>query len=405
MKSRIQQLCFYLYSAFSIPTIYVSSKKMIVFEFPEINSAFERVSAFDKLSPIFAKKKNLALVSLAPSRLWGKISIKESDDYIVVGPLKNNSFISSEFKQDLFEEKKSFEYRSLNDLPVYNVNSALHLFTFINYIVNDEIIPFGKSLANTEITDSKNTYSMKTYHMIDRKENETWHNTYHLELEMLDYIKRGEKEKLVNFLETKMSTLQIRAGKMADSTIRQEKNIFLAILTKVGNQAAIPGGMNVEEAYELIDTYSIQCESSSSIEEIAELHHRMLLDFCENVHQSKTRINISLETQKIIDFIKNRTNMPITLNDIVDYTGKSKSYLCKHFKNDVGMSINNFIKTAKLNESKDLLKYTEMSISEIANYLSFANQSHFQNNFKSLTGETPNNYRKKKKRTLLLPKK
>lgn len=378
---------------------------MIVFEFPESNSAFERVSAFDKLSPIFSKKKNLALVSLAPSRLWGKISIKESDDYIVVGPLKNNSFISSEFKHDLFEEKKSFEYRSLNDLQVYNVNSALHLFTFINYIVNDEIIPFGKSLANTEITDSKNTYSMKISHMMDRKENETWHNTYHLELEMLDYIKRGEKKKLVNFLETKMRTLQIRAGKMADSTIRQEKNIFLAILTKVGNQAAIPGGMNVEEAYELIDTYSIQCESSSSIEEIAELHHRMLLDFCENVHQSKTRINISLETQKIIDFIKNRTNMPITLNDIVDYTGKSKSYLCKHFKNDVGMSINNFIKTAKLNESKDLLKYTEMSISEIANYLSFANQSHFQNNFKSLFGETPNNYRKKKKRTLLIPKK
>lgn len=405
MQSRIQQLCFYFYSAFSIPTIYVSGNNKIVFEFPEMNPVSDRLSAFDKLSPIFAKKKNLALVSLAPSSLFGKISIKESNDYLVIGPLKNNSFVSSEFKQDFLEKKNSFEYRNLTALPIFNVNSALHLFTFINYLVNDEIIPFGKNLTDTEVTGSKNTYSMKTFHMMDRKENETWHNTYHLELEMLEYIKRGEKKKLINFLETKMSTLQIRAGKMADSTIRQEKNIFLAILTKVGNQAAIPGGMNVEEAYELIDTYSIQCETSSSIEEIAELHHRMLLDFCENVHQSKTRINISQETQKIIDFIKNRTNMPISLDDIVDYTGKSKSYLCKHFKNDVGMSINNFIKTSKLNESKDLLKYTEMSISEIANYLSFSNQSHFQNNFKSLFGETPNNYRKQKKRTLLIPKK
>lgn len=398
MENMIQQTCLYLYSTFSIPTIFISKNEKIVFEFPKTNNILDRGIALSKISNLFSSKKKIDIFSFSPSNIFGKIEIKNSSDYIIVGPLKNDSFVSSSFEMDFLEkESLFFEYRTFEFLPLFNLNSASNLIAFINYIINNQIASINQELFISPPSSLQKTYQAKTKKMVERKENETRHNTYYLEEEMLTYIRRGEREKLINFLETKMSIYPIRAGKMANSPIRQEKNIFLSALTKVGNQAAIPGGMDVEEAYELIDTYSIECENTTNINSIAELHFRMLLDFCENVHQNKYRKKISSETRKIINFIYERTNMAITLDDIVNFSGKSKAYLNRHFKNELNMTIAHFIKTTKLNESKDLLKYTEMSISEIANYLSFSNQAHFQNSFKSQFNETPNAYRKKEK--------
>lgn len=403
MKDNVYQICLYLYSAFSIPTIYISNNENIMFEFPETDDISQRKVVVNKIKSLFDSNRHPGLFSFSPSNLFGKISISDSEDYIIVGPLKNDSFSSTPFEDEFLEkESLNFEYRNFSFLPIFNFISASNLLAFIHYLVNDQVISINQEFGTQHSTKLQKTYQIKTNKMIEKKENETRHNTYYLEEEMLAYIRRGDKKKLLNFLETKMSIHPIRAGKMASSPIRQEKNIFLAALTKVGNQAAIPGGMNVEEAYELIDTYSLECESLSDIASIAELHSRMLIDFCENVHQSKKRAAISSETQKIIDFINERTNRPIQLDDLVDYTGKSKSYLNRLFRNEVGMTIANFIRLTKLNESKDLLTYTEMSISEIANYLSFSNQSHFQNCFKSQFHETPNNYRKKRKITLFI---
>ena len=46
---------------------------------------------------------------------------------------------------------------------------------------------------------------------------------------------------------------------MADTPLRQAKNILLGLVALVGKMAAIPGGMDDEEAYDLIDLYSQEC--------------------------------------------------------------------------------------------------------------------------------------------------
>ena len=47
-------------------------------------------------------------------------------------------------------------------------------------------------------------------------------------------------------------------------------------------------------------------------------------------------------------------------------------------------------------EAKNLLKYSTMSIQEVAYYLSFPNQSFFGKYFKEHTGLTPTAYRTRK---------
>ena len=47
----------------------------------------------------------------------------------------------------------------------------------------------------------------------------------------------------------------------------------------------------------------------------------------------------------------------------------------------------------KIEKAQHMLKYSDYSLVEIANYLAFSSQSHFIQTFKKLIGVTPKKYR------------
>ena len=51
------------------------------------------------------------------------------------------------------------------------------------------------------------------------------------------------------------------------------------------------------------------------------------------------------------------------------------------------------VKNKKIEVAKDLLKFSDYSMIEIANHLSFSSQSHFIQQFKEVVGITPKKYR------------
>lgn len=59
-------------------------------------------------------------------------------------------------------------------------------------------------------------------------------------------------------------------------------------------------------------------------------------------------------------------------------------------------SIPDFILKAKIAEAKQLLRFTNSSLSEITFILSFSSQSYFQTQFKKVLGMTPLEYRNEK---------
>lgn len=69
------------------------------------------------------------------------------------------------------------------------------------------------------------------------------------------------------------------------------------------------------------------------------------------------------------------------------------SYLSTLFKKEVGMSISEYVQSAKVNEAKNLLSYTSYSMSDIASLLIFYDQSHFIRVFKKYTGVTPKQFK------------
>ena len=120
----------------------------------------------------------------------------------------------------------------------------------------------------------------------------------------------------------------------------------------------------------------------------------MLLDFTRRVAQAQIPLDATSDIYKSIQYIKQRTNQAITTSDVAAYVGKSRSYLSRRFKKELGFQMNEFIMRCKLEEAKSLLTYTDKSISEISSYLCFSSQAYFQNVFKKKYQITPNEYRR-----------
>ena len=138
------------------------------------------------------------------------------------------------------------------------------------------------------------------------------------------------------------------------------------VTTAMLTRYCIDGGLEPEQAYRLSDFYILKMDSCTSVREVADLHH-------------------------IYSHIKER----ITIQDLAEHTGLSCNYLSRIFKQNLGVSISDYIREQKIEKATHLLRYSDQSIVDIAAYLSFSSQSHFIQIFEGYIGLTPKKYRDK----------
>lgn len=151
----------------------------------------------------------------------------------------------------------------------------------------------------------------------------------------------------------------------------------------------VEAGMELEQAYRLSDFYILKMDSCTSIESIYKLHDSMALDYTGKMLVQKKESVISKAVILCMDYVYNHLNTRITIEELAAFTNLSPSYLSRLFKKELGISISNYINEKKIEKARNLLKYSDYSFVEIANYLAFSSQSHFIQSFKKSVGLTP----------------
>ena len=73
--------------------------------------------------------------------------------------------------------------------------------------------------------------------------------------------------------------------------------------------------------------------------------------------------------------------------------GYDYSFLSKLFSAVAGMTIEKFIIAQKIEKVKEWLTYDELSVSEIAWRLDYSSSQHLSNQFRQVTGMSPNDFR------------
>lgn len=85
----------------------------------------------------------------------------------------------------------------------------------------------------------------------------------------------------------------------------------------------------------------------------------------------------------------------ITREEVARHVCLAPEYFAKQFKKEYGVTIKDYINLCRANAARDLLKTTDLSITEVAGRVGFSDSSYFTVVFKKITGASPSEFRQK----------
>jgi two-component system response regulator YesN len=101
----------------------------------------------------------------------------------------------------------------------------------------------------------------------------------------------------------------------------------------------------------------------------------------------------STQVQEILDYIAENYMTHIALDDLVAEMDISRAHICHIVKQHTGKTVNQHIRTMRLQKACELLKNTTIDYSDMAYELGFTDQSYFIKQFRETMGVTPAKYR------------
>lgn len=389
----ISSFCQTLYNCIYLPVHYYKNGQLELV-LPDTGFPFDL--AEHHLPELISKGQAVSYLVTKEFNYFGLICNAQTGQSVLVGPVISTLPSPASIRNIMREYAISSEYKELltglyQFMPIYSFHQFCHFLSLFYQELFDDVIDIESYLNVGSTAEEFSIASLHSAKSYDTKEAEQFHNTYHYEQQYMEYIRNGNIVGLKAFFS---NAFAIQEGKVADNTLRQAKNILIVTVT-LATRCAIEGGMDTESAYQLSDIYIQEGEKLQSMDALNRLQYNMLLDFTNRVAQAQIPHDTTSDINKSIQYIKQHTNQAISVSDVAAYVGKSRSYLSRCFKKELGFQMNEFIMRCKLEESKTLLAYTDKSISEISSYLCFSSQAYFQNVFKKKYGVTPNEYRKR----------
>lgn len=106
------------------------------------------------------------------------------------------------------------------------------------------------------------------------------------------------------------------------------------------------------------------------------------------------KIRMSDDFQKILDYIDQNLNYPLTLKHISKKFYIGTNAIERRFENYCSMSFKAYVSQKRFEEAQYQLAYTTQSNKEIAANIGFAYAQSFSTFFKNMSGMTPGEYRK-----------
>jgi len=104
--------------------------------------------------------------------------------------------------------------------------------------------------------------------------------------------------------------------------------------------------------------------------------------------------NLKNKIADVIAFVNQNLQNKISLDLICEKMMVSKYYLCHNFKSTVGMTVFQYIESARISRAKDLLIKTDDTISVISQKAGFESFAYFSKVFRKYESCTPSQYRK-----------
>ena len=202
------------------------------------------------------------------------------------------------------------------------------------------------------------------------------------------FISMGDVDGLLKFIRTNMPLMELRT---CDDPLLQGRTA-IAFLASTCAQAARNGGLTVARSYAITQDYIKLANESINEELVHYLMLPMMLELTKAV-SNEARAYTHPLSHHAMTYVRSHLSEPLDGDSVAEACGVSRKTLCTRFKQETGETFASYVRRLRVERARRLLDTTDYEISQIAYQTGFSSQSHFQNVFKHLTGETPREWR------------
>lgn len=393
MNHDLPLFCRLLYNAAGFPVWLYSGDEMI-YAFPEEAALYPPAKEY--LDTIRCWKKQMVCYQSDMTCYYGYFLLPEGRE-IMLGPVSSISYdrtmlltMRGHFHIPK-ENAQAFE-SFMTRIPVTNIAAFVYFLTYSYYLLTgicitmDDLVGAGEDFSPL-FQNVHNQYLEEIYQPEDEL---AYEHVYYQENRFLNIIEHGNIETLSSF-----SSVQIPNYLWNLPTDNLEYLKYASVvLLSLSSRAAIRGGLSCEFSFRMEESYMQKIIRMQTAESIGLLLTQAVADFTAHVAGLKLTHRSDNMLMEAIRYIQENCTQAITVCDVAAHVGYSRTYLSRKFKEELHFNVSSFIMRCRLEHAKELLRYTDKSLSEISACLNFSSQSHFQRAFRDAFHVTPLAYRK-----------
>ncbi|MDQ1000484.1 AraC-like DNA-binding protein [Neobacillus niacini] len=227
---------------------------------------------------------------------------------------------------------------------------------------------------------------METIHMLREK--------------LLHGIQLGDQESIAQFEKDIFNELQGNQlnilNRVPNNKVRSYKNILLSHNT-LYSYAAEKGGLSAWQCHFISEKYAIMIEHAETFSELDMIHSNMMREYSDPAIR-KSKSNKLTIVEKAEDYIEMNFSEDISMEEMAGKLHVHPSHLMRVFKKEKGITISHYRNLKRIKEAKELILFSNLSMTDIAIMVGFSNPQYFSRFFKEIEGITPVEFKKNRKK-------
>jgi AraC-like DNA-binding protein len=318
-------------------------------------------------------------------------SIRTEDGILFMGPMAHQRLNATTRRQ--MYASYGIESEGLAVLPVHPLPEIRNMILLANTVLenasleNEELLQLNR-IINREEQKAKRELTSFLLKEEEADDDAAYRHSYREEQLVLQAVREGRTADAIRLSES----MDRDSGRLSSADIQHRRNLAIVGIT-LCSRAAIEAGVSPTSAYRISGHYIQKCDEARDPAHMLHYRNRAIEELTGRVQEKLNKPRSIGYVEKARDYVRKHYREKIYLEDVAEALSLSPTYLSRLFKKETGSCLQDFINEERVFRAANLLLYSELSLSEIATYVGFPNQSYMGKMFKKYRSMTPKTYR------------
>ena len=313
---------------------------------------------------------------------------------ITAGPfmmVEKQDFIDCELKENLHLQGEALKQSiaALDQVPFVPPEQATELSNLLFMAVGF----MNNVSAENDLLEADRSHTLQSQisaYIAQLKANGETPAVYPLlkEQALLRSIARRDREQAYQQLKELLGELFLMGG---DLPKLKSRGYELMVMI---SRTALENGADTELTLDMCQRYMEEGAQIKSFSSFSSWLAKTMTEFTDSIFRYNDTKHANI-IHRCVQHISVHYAERLTLDEMADMVYMSPAYLSRVFKNETGVTFNQYINRVRITKAKELLRNRRLKLTDISLMVGYEDQSYFTRVFKKLEGISPSRYRNK----------